>query len=117
MKAIEFLGASKKDLRKMPKSIKETFGHAFYLAQEGGRYIHSKVLKGFGNAGVIEVIEHDSTGTYRGVYTVKFEEVIYVLHVFHKKSKSGTATPKRDKELILQRLKEAEQHYHGHYNI
>ncbi|MFZ0420364.1 MAG: type II toxin-antitoxin system RelE/ParE family toxin [Candidatus Sulfotelmatobacter sp.] len=43
------------------------------------------------------------------MYTVRFAEAIYVLHAFQKKSKSGIATPKRDIELIRQRLAEAEQ--------
>lgn len=45
---------------------------------------------------------------HREVYTVCFEEVIYVLHIFQKKSKKGIATPKEDMELIKQRLKWAE---------
>ena len=46
-------------------------------------------------------------GTYRAVYTVRFSEAVYVLHVFQKKAKRGIATPKRDLELIRARLQEA----------
>lgn len=67
-----------------------------------------KVLKGFGGAGVLEVIENDSGGTYRAVYTVRFVEAVFVLHCFQKKSKSGIATPQADMELIRSRLKIAE---------
>jgi phage-related protein len=45
----------------------------------------------------------------RAVYTVRFGEVVYVLHVFQKKSKRGIATPKKELELIRKRLKIAEQ--------
>ena len=53
---------------------------------------------------------HDGD-TYRAVYTVRFEEVVYVLHSFQKKSKKGIATPKRDLEIVESRLKLAAQHH------
>ena len=49
--------------------------------------------------------------TWRGVYTVRFKGVLYVLHVFQKKSKSGIATPKSEIDLIHKRLASAEQDY------
>ena len=67
----------------------------------------AKVLKGFGGAGVLEVVEDDAGGTYRAVYTVRFREAVFVLHVFQKKSKRGIATPQADMEVIRQRLKVA----------
>ena len=66
------------------------------------------MLKGFGGAGVLEIVEDDAGGTYRAVYTVKFEEAMFVLHCFQKKSKHGIATPKEDMEVIRARLKFAE---------
>jgi phage-related protein len=57
-------------------------------------------LKGFDGAGVLEVVEDDAGGTYRAVYTVKFEDAVYVLHCFQKKSKSGIETPKADMDII-----------------
>ena len=65
-------------------------------------------MKGFGSAGVLEVIDDDAGGTYRAVYTVKFKEAVFVLHVFQKKSNSGIETPKVDMDLIRFRLKVAE---------
>ena len=69
----------------------------------------AKPLKGFGGAGVLELIEDDRTGTYRAIYTVKFGEAIYVLHVFQKKSKRGIGAPKHDIDLVKERLKRAEE--------
>jgi len=66
-------------------------------------------LKGFGSAGVLEVVEDSRAGTYRAVYTVRFAARVFVLHVFQKKSKSGIATPKADLDLIKARLKLAEK--------
>jgi phage-related protein len=91
----------------MPKHVRQKTGFALYFAQQGERHESVKVLKGFGGAGVLEVIEDDDRGTYRAVYTVRFREAVYVLHVFQKKSKHGRATPKRDVELIRARLREA----------
>jgi phage-related protein len=65
-------------------------------------------MKGFGSAGVLEVVEDDVEGTYRAVYTVKFKEAVFVLHCFQKKSKSGISTPKKDMEIVHARLKVAE---------
>ena len=68
-------------------------------------------MKGFGGAGVLEVVEDDDGNTYRAVYTVQFAGVVYVLHAFQKKSKSGKKTPPGEIEKVKKRLKEAEKHY------
>jgi phage-related protein len=69
---------------------------------------HLRTHMGFGGAGVLEIVEDDAGGTYRAVYTVKFEEAMFVLHCFQKKSKHGIATPNEDLEIIRARLKCAE---------
>jgi len=74
---------------------------------------HAKSLKGFSSAGVLEVVESDSGGTYRAVYAVRFANAVYVLHCFQKKSTHGIATPKHDLDLIRERLKAAETHARG----
>lgn len=93
----------------LPLEVRKFFGHALDFAQRGDRHDAAKVLKGFGGAGVLEVVEDDQGGTYRAVYTVKFKAAVFVLHVFQKKSKSGIATPKPDLDIIRDRLKVAEQ--------
>ena len=67
----------------------------------------------FGGGSVLEVVEGYDRGTYRAVYTVRFSEAVYVLHVFQKKAKHGIATPKRDLELIRTRLQEATRLHAG----
>lgn len=104
-------GSSLKDLRKFPKVVRQTFGQALFDAQTGEKHPASKPLKGFGGAGVLEIVEDDSGKTYRAVYTVKFAGVIYVLHAFQKKSKTGNATPAADIDKVKSRLKDAENHY------
>lgn len=100
----------------MPDDVQDTFGYALYLAQVGKKYEQTKPLKGFGSAGVLEVVEDSGGGTFRAVYTVKFGEVVYVLHCFQKKSTHGIATPKPDMDLIRERLKAAEAHAKGERN-
>jgi len=107
-KPLEWIGSANKDLVALPTDVRKFFGHALDFAQRGGQHGAAKTLKGFGGAGVIEVVENDASGTYRAVYTVKFEEAVFVLHCFQKKSKSGIATPKEDINIIRARLKVAE---------
>ena len=83
------------------------FGFALYLAQTGGRHLQAKPLRGFGSAGVLEVVEDWRGSAYRAVYTVSFAEAVFVLHVFQKKSKRGAETPKADMDVIRHRLKVA----------
>jgi phage-related protein len=106
-KPLIWIASSYKDLMELPNEIKRGFGYALSLAQSGLRHPSTKILRGFGGSGVIEVIETDEGGTYRAIYTVKFEQVVFVLHCFQKKSKKGIATPKEDMDLVNTRLKMA----------
>lgn len=107
-KPLEWIGSSHRDLMALPADVRRLFGYALSLAQAGDQHDAAKVLKGFGSAGVLEVVEDDAGGTYRAVYTVKFAEAVFVLHCFQKKSKRGIATPKKDMDIIHARLKVAE---------
>lgn len=109
MKPVEWVGSSYKDFVSFPDTIQNEMGHALYLAQTGRVHLSAKPLKGFGGAGVVELVEDDQHGTYRAVYTVKFESAIYVLHAFQKKSKKGIKTPRGEIELVRRRLKVAEE--------
>jgi phage-related protein len=107
-KPLIWIGSSKRDLMSLPIPVRKFFGHTLNFAQNGEQHDAAKVLKGFGGAGVLEVVEDDADGTYRAVYTVRFKEAVFVLHCFQKKSKSGIATPRKDMEIIHARLKVAE---------
>jgi len=99
------------DLSAFPEEVKDSIGFALYVAQQGGKHASVKPLRGFGGAGVLEVVEDHDGDTYRAVYTVKFAGRVYVLHSFQKKSKSGIATPKAELSLIKARLKRAEEEH------
>jgi phage-related protein len=113
LKPVIWVGASLKDLREFPAPVQDHMGYALYVAQRGGKHQDAKVLSGFGGAGVLEVVKDYRSDTFRAVYTLKYAGIIFVLHAFQKKSKSGRETPRRDIELIQQRLREAEQMARG----
>jgi phage-related protein len=113
LKPVIWLGTSLKNLREFPSPVQDHVGYALYVAQSGSKHEGAKVLTGFGGAGVLEVIKDYRGDTFRAVYTLKYSGRVYVLHAFQKKSKSGRQTPRRDIELIKQRLREAEQMARG----
>ena len=114
-RAVEFVASAKDDLSAMPQPVKDVFGFAIFQAELGDKHPDAKPLKGFGGAGVLEVVENHDGDTYRAVYTVKFKGVVYVLDAFQKKSKKGSATPKHDMDRVKARLKLAERHYKDNY--
>jgi len=115
IKKIDFIGSSRRDIREFPEEVKEDIGYALFEVQKGGKPASAKPLKGFGGAGVLEIIENFEGDTYRAVYTVKFSKVVYVLHCFRKKSKHGIKTPQKEIDLIKQRLRIAEEDYRANY--
>lgn len=86
-------------------------GFALFQAQVGGKHLAAKALKGFGGAGVLEIVVDHDGNTYRGIYAVKFEGVVYVLDAFQKKSTAGAKTPRGAIERVKQRLKLAADDY------
>jgi phage-related protein len=111
LKPLRWVGSSKRDLVAFPRAVRRQIGYALYFAQTRDKYPAAKPLKGFHGAGVLEVVEYYQGNTYRAVYTVKFSEIVYVLHAFQKKSKKGIATPQFEIDLIRDRLKLAESDY------
>jgi phage-related protein len=107
-KPLEWVGRAHDELIELPAPVRRSVGFALRFAQAGVKPDHVKPLKGFKGAGVLEVMEDYDGDTYRAVYTVKLAGVVYVLHCFQKKSKTGIATPKATIELIRQRLRAAE---------
>ena len=96
----------------MPEEVQDDFGYALDLAQHSKQADYAEQMKG-DLRDVIEIRAHNETGdsTFRAAYTVKLGDIIYMLHAFQKKSKKGSETPKRDLDLIRQRLKEAREHH------
>ncbi len=109
-KPLNWVGSAKKDYLAFPKEVQDDMGFALGVAQLGGKHPNAKPWKGEGS-GVLEIVEDFRGDTFRAVYTVRFAEVVYVLHAFQKKSKTGRKTPQGDVDLIGERLKRAQQDY------
>ena len=107
IKPAVFVGSSRRDLQALPRPVRRELGQALFEAQLGDHPASAKPLKGFGS-GVLEIRDNHDGDTYRAVYAVRFEGVLYVLHTFQKKSTKGIATPQRHLDLIRQRLRQAE---------
>src|SRR5882724_359199 len=105
---LEFIGPSRDDLSAFPIEVKQCIGFALRAAQKGGKHPDAKPLKGFKGAGVLEIISNFDGDTFRAIYTVRMKGVLYVLHAFQKKSKSGIKTRLFEIEKIKSRLKDAE---------
>ncbi len=115
IKRLNFVGSSQEDIKTFPEAVRSDIGYALFVAQRGEKSKAAKPLRGFGGAGVLEIVENFDGNTYRAVYTVKFPNALYVLHCFQKKAKHGIKTQQQDINLIKQRLRTAEEEYNTYY--
>jgi phage-related protein len=106
-KPLFWMGSGRDDVKEFPEEVCLVMGFALWQAQRGRKHKDAKVLRGFGGAGVLEVVDNHDGDTFRAVYTVRFAGAVYVLHAFQKKSKSGIKTPTAERDTIRRRLKEA----------
>lgn len=113
-KPLDWIGSSKRDFMSFPEAVQAEMGNALGVAQFGGKHPKAKPWKGQG-PGVFEIIEDHAGDAYRAVYTVRFREVVYVLHAFQKKSPKGARTARTDISSIAQRLRVAQQDYEARY--
>jgi phage-related protein len=109
VKSLVWVGSCRDDIRSFPQGVRFVMGYALYLAQVGSKHPDAKPLRGFGGAGVLEVVDDFDGDTYRAVYTVKLQGVVFALHAFEKKSRKGRETPQQEIELVRRRLKRAEE--------
>ena len=109
LKRLLWVGSCREDLKSFPEDVRLVMGYALYLAQAGGKHPDAKPLRGFGGAGVLEVVDDFDGDPYRAVYTVRLQGVVYDLHAFQKKSRKGKKTPHQDLELVRRRPKASRQ--------
>ncbi len=108
-KRLRFAKAAYDEMKAMPAPIQRRFGFALRFVQDGLTPDHVTPFEGSTGANIMKIEERYNTDTYRCVYAAKFENVIYVLHVFQKKSKSGIATPKPIIDLVHSRYRAAKE--------
>ncbi len=109
LKDLVWVGSCREEIRSFPEDVRLVMGYALYLAQAGGKHPDAKPLRGFGGAGVLEVVDDFDGNTYRAVYTVRLKGVVFALHAFQKKSKKGRETPQQHMDLVRRRLRRAEE--------
>jgi phage-related protein len=102
MKSIEFRGGSLSDLRDFPQTAMRDVGHQLDKVQHGLTPDDAKPMPTIG-AGVMELRIWDEARTFRVVYVAKFEDAVYVLHCFKKKTQQ---TSQPDIELARKRFKD-----------
>ncbi len=102
MKAIEFRGTALDDLRAFPDRARREAGYQLDRVQNGREPADWKPMQAIGS-GVREIRIRDARGAFRVVYVAKFEDAIFVLHCFQKKSQR---TSREDIELAASRYKE-----------
>lgn len=113
-KSIEWIASSYDDLVAMPEDVQDEIGYALDRAQFGKAAPSAKRMKG-DLSDIMEITVDDADRTFRGMYTTKFGDVVYVLDVFVKKSTKGIATPARDLDRVRGRYRQAREHYEKHY--
>jgi len=113
-KPLFWMGSCLNDLLAFPETVKDEIGAALSVAQFGGKHPSAKPWRGAG-AGVLEIVENYRGDAYRVIYAVRFANAVYALHAFQKKSPSGIKTPRKDVELVGQRLKLAQRDYEAHH--
>ena len=101
------VGTSRKDIRELPSRVQSIIGYTLGVVQDGESDSHIKPLRGKDLGGVYEIRADYDKDTYRAVYVLNLGKRIFVLHVFQKKSKRGSETPKADMDVIRARLKRA----------
>lgn len=107
MRPIVWVGDSKRRLKEFPRDVQRDVGFALEIAQGSETHFSAKPLRGF--SGVYEIVSNYARDTYRAVYVVNLGNIIYVLHCFQKKSKRGIKTPKKEIDLIRNRLNWAKE--------
>jgi phage-related protein len=100
-KPIQWLGDSRDRLRRFPQAARRELGYQLSLVQSGRSPVDWKPIPTVG-VGVVEIRVHVD-GEYRAFYVAKFEEAVYVLHVFAKKTRKA---PLLDIELGKKRYRE-----------
>ena len=101
---ISWVKAARKAFEGFPKGARDEILRALTTAAEGRKHDIAKPMKGFG-AGVFEVALKYRTDAYRTVYALQIGDDVWVLHAFQKKAKQGIKHPRKELDLIRERLK------------
>lgn len=101
MKAVRFVGSAKDDLASFPKSVRARAGYELFAVQMGRQPDNWKPMATLG-PGACEIRVRDAAGAYRVIYVARFEDAVYVLHAFQKKTQK---TSRADLKLATERYR------------
>ena len=101
---VSWIRAALKEFESFPEGARSICLAALTIAAEGGKADIAKPMKAMGS-GVFEIALPYRGDAFRVVYAVQLGEEVWVLHAFQKKSTQGAKTPKREIDLIRDRLK------------
>jgi phage-related protein len=103
-RSINWIRAARKDFEAFPRRAQDDLLDGLTAVADGGHPSIAKPLLGLGS-GVMELALRHRGDAFRVVYALQIGADVWVVHAFQKKSKSGIATPRREVELIEERLK------------
>ncbi len=101
---ISWINAALKEFQSFPNEARSICLAALTIAAEGGKSDIAKPMRGLGS-GVFEIALLYRRDAYRVIYAVQLADEIWVIHAFQKKSTQGIRTPKREIDLVTDRLK------------
>jgi phage-related protein len=96
-----FVGTARQDLVAFPEAARRRAGYQLFMVQVGREPADFKPLPRVG-PGAFEIRVRDDAGAFRVIYVAKFEDAVYVLHAFQKKTRR---TSQADIELAAARYK------------
>jgi phage-related protein len=105
---ISWLKAALRDFENFPEGARVICLTALTIAAEGGKADIGKPLHDVGS-GVLEIALAYKGNALRVVYAVQLGQDVWVIHAFKKKSNVGTKTPKREIELVKERLRRLQE--------
>jgi phage-related protein len=105
---VSWISAALKEFATFPEGARSICLAALTIAAEGGKADIAKPLHGLGS-GVFEIALAFRSEAFRVVYAVQLADEIWVVHAFQKKAKQGIKTPKREIDLIKDRLKRVKE--------
>jgi phage-related protein len=105
---VSWLKAARHEFEKFPEGARKVCLTALTIAAEGGKADIAKPLQGVGS-GVLEIALPFKGDAFRVVYALQLGPDIWVIHAFQKKSTTGIKTPKREIDLVKDRLKRLQE--------
>jgi phage-related protein len=104
LRDISWLKGALKDFRSFPLPAQQKAARGLTQIAEGDTPEIAKPMNGLG-VGVWELAIKERGDAFRVIYALQLDDDVWVVHAFQKKSTSGIATPKREIDVVRERIK------------